>query len=570
METNKIPIERKNKLDSLYEAFSIIGDDTYVYLCDMKYDCSRWSKDLVDAFGLPGEYMYGAGDIWEEHIHPDDRKVFHEGIQCIFSGKSAGHDMQYRAKKKNGEYVVCTCRGIVINDEQGQPEYFGGAIRNHDQQGHIDSLTGLRNQYGFFEDVKRHINNKTPMRVCIMGIGRLTEINEMYGYGVGNKVLQYFGRYLMDHVGNRGGTYRLDGAKFAIIAETQSFREIKKSYEAIRRRFRQGLHIDDVFIMVELNAGTISLEDFATDTQTIYSCLNYAYQDSKLKKHGDMVEFLNHLKGDKRNQTEMIYAIRESINQNFKGFYLLYQPIIDSDTEEVKGAEALLRWRDEKYGMVPPDEFIPVLERDPLFPKLGEWILRTAMEDTKEIQKIIPEFMIHINLSYAQLERIDFTDTVWNVVESVKFEPEYLCLEVTERCKLLDMDLLENVLVSLRAGGIHVALDDFGTGYSSVSLLKSMYFDTIKIDKIFVQRIEENEKERALLNNLSQIALLYSGEVCAEGIETRCEGDVLKTYGIQKFQGYYYSKPIELEKFLGHLNTDEGTSCFKKNEYNAD
>lgn len=166
----------------MFEAFSIIAEDTHVYLCDMRYDCSRWSKSLVDTFGLPSEYMYAAGDIWEEHIHPQDRQTYHDGIDAIFSGKSDGHDMQYRAAKKNGEYDVCTCRGIVIMDEEGKPEYFGGAIRNHGEQSHIDTLTGLRNQYGFFEDLQNNIKNNVPMRVCLIGIGKMTEMNEVFGY----------------------------------------------------------------------------------------------------------------------------------------------------------------------------------------------------------------------------------------------------------------------------------------------------------------------------------------------------------------------------------------------------
>ena len=120
----------------------------------------------------------------------------------------------------------------MIRDEEGRPEYFGGAIRNHNQQSQIDTLTGLRNQYGFFEDIKSHIKNEIPARYCIVGIGKLSEINEVYGYDAGNKVIQHFGRYLMDHVGNRGGTYRLDGAKFAVISEAL--------FRRLRRMIRSG------------------------------------------------------------------------------------------------------------------------------------------------------------------------------------------------------------------------------------------------------------------------------------------------------------------------------------------
>ena len=155
----------------------------------MKYDYSRWSKNAVDAYGLPSEYMYGAGDIWENRIHPEDREAYHKGIDDIFSGNAAGHDMQYRAQRVTGEYDVCTCRGTVIRDPAGEPDYFAGTIRNHGLQGHVDTLTGLRNQYGFFEDLDSCIKRNASISVILFSISKFSEINEMFGYHFGNLVL---------------------------------------------------------------------------------------------------------------------------------------------------------------------------------------------------------------------------------------------------------------------------------------------------------------------------------------------------------------------------------------------
>jgi len=557
MNTDKnYPEERKMRLDSLFEALSVVGEDTHVYLCDMIYDYSRWSKSLVDVFGLPSEYMYEAGAIWETHIHPEDKRTYRDGIDAIFSGKAQGHDMQYRARKKDGEYDVCTCRGIVITDEYGQPEYFGGAIRNHGEQSHIDNLTGLRNQYGFFEDVENCIRNKTEIRICMIGIGKLTELNAVYGYGFGNAVLQRFGRYLMDHVGNRGGTYRLDGSKYAVITQTQSEKEIKKTYERIRRYFRSGVQIEDRFVSLELNSGALALDEFNTDTQTIYSCLNFAYDDSKVSKHGDLVEFAGSITGRNMRNIETLHMIRNSISQGFNGFYLLYQPIMDASTGRITGAEALLRWSNLEYGTIPPDEFIPLLERDPKFPLLGEWILRRAIRTAKKMLEKIPDFVINVNISYAQLEKPDFTDLIWMILRELDFPPEQLCLEITERCRLLDMDLIRNVVVTLRAGGVRVALDDFGTGFSSVGLIKDIPVDSIKIDRSFVINIEADEQESKLVKCFTEVASLFGAKVCVEGIETAAMRDILRKYNVNSFQGYFYSRPIEDEKLYERLNEE--------------
>ena len=562
MAEKKITEEAKKRLDNLFESYSIIADDTYVFICDMKFDYSRWSKLLVQSFELPSEYMYAAGDIWEEHIHPDDRQAYHEGMEAIFSGKQAGHDMQYRAKRPDGEYDICTCRGTVLKDENGIPEYFCGSIRNHNERSQIDTLTGLRNQYGFFSDLQGYIRNKTPIRIGMAGIGKLTEINEVYGYDAGNKILQLFGRFLMDNVSNRGGTYRMDGSRFAIISTVQNEAEFAESYEDIRARFRKGVRVDGHDITLELNAGMLSLDEFNVDDQTVYSCLNFAYQDSKINKHGDLVAFRTELTNESRKQIEMLHAIRASITKDFNGFYLLYQPVVDAATQRVIGAEALLRWKNDEYGVVPPDMFIPFIETDPLFPELGEWILSTALKDAKKLLNYVPDLVINVKLSYAQLEKSDFADTVWHTIEKECFDPKQLCLEITERCRLLDMELLRNVIVTLRAGGVRFASDDFGTGFSSIGLIKNLPFDTIKIDRSFVQHIEEDEKEKRLLNNFTEIAGIFGADVCVEGIETAGMRDIIRDYGIHSFQGYFYSKPLPIEELLDKIKC--GTDCFAK------
>ena len=175
----------------------------------------------------------------------------------------------------------------------------------------------------------------------------------------------------------------------------------------------------------------------------------------------------------------------------------------------------------------------------------------------------ITRFIINVNLSYAQLERPDFTDSVWNIIKDTGFEPEKLCLEITERCRLLDLDLLRNIMVTLRTSGVRMALDDFGTGYSSVGLLKNLPFDTIKVDRSFVQKIEEDEKERRLVNSFTEAAGTFGAKVCVEGIETAGMRNILKELSIHSFQGYFYSKPVELGAIISGLKSESGEMCFK-------
>ena len=159
-------------------------------------------------------------------------------------------------------------------------------------------------------------------------------------------------------------------------------------------------------------------------------------------------------------------------------------------------------------------------------------------------------FIINVNLSYTQLEKPDFVDMVLRILKELEYPPEHLCFEVTERCRLLDLELLKNVLISLKSRGILVALDDFGTGFSSVGILKEIPINIIKIDRSFVRKIEENEIDRKLVKNIADLAYIFSAKVCVEGIETMGMRDILQSYHVESFQGYYYAKPLPFEQFL--------------------
>ena len=542
--------DRRNKLETLFRSFEIVSEGTYVYLCDMKYDFSRWSKAAVDTYGLPSEYMYGAGDIWEDRIHPEDRAAYHKGIDEIFSGNASGHDMQYRARRTTGEYDVCTCRGTVIRDLNGEPDYFAGTIRNHGIQGHIDTLTGLRNQYGFFEDLDSCIRRSTGVNVILIGLSKFSEINEIYGYHFGNRVLQQYAREIYDITGNTGHSYRIDGTKFAVISNTLTIEEMKEKYNSFRAFLHEAFVVDGRKVLLDPNCGVLRVDSFNIDSQTVYACLNFAYAESKNLRKGDMVEFHDEVNEGNHERLEKLHAIRASIMRGFEGFYLLYQPVVDAETEQMTGAEALLRWKDDRYGMVPPDQFIPVLEADPLFPDLGEWILREAVLAAKELLRKHPGFVINVNLSYSQLEKPDFVDMVLRVLDELDYPPENLCLEVTERCRLLDMELLKNVVANLKSRGVQVALDDFGTGFSSIGILREVPFGTIKIDRTFVRAIGENGIDRELIRSIVELASIFRAKVCVEGVETESMRDVLKHFHVGSFQGYFYAKPLPLGEVL--------------------
>lgn len=551
----------KKKLDSLFEAFSVIADGKYIYLCDMQADISRWSQKAVDFFDLPDIYMENAGNIWIEHVHPDDRKKYIDSIEAIFSGKDDHHDMQYRALTKDGSYVVCTCRGVVIRDPEGKPAYFAGSILNHGMLSYIDVVTGLRSLYGFFDDLQAMLWKQENAVVMMLGLTGFSSVNDLYGYTFGNKVLTAVSSLLASEFANKGAVYRMDGTKFAVISHVLTVEQMQESYKKLKKTLTHHFRVEKEVLSLTPNAGIVNVDTFDISAETLSSCLKFAYYTSKQQKWGSAVVFTDKMSDSNRLYIEKLNVIRKSVSENCEGFFLCYQPIMDAETEELRCVESLLRWRNEKYGMVPPNDFIPVLEQDILFPELGSWILRRALTDGLKILEYYPHLIVNVNISYAQMTVNTFSSEVIELLDELHFPPENLCLEITERCRMLDVTMLKNIFRKLQSKGIRIALDDFGTGFSSIGLLRDIPVDTFKIDREFVKNVEHSLPDQRTVQFISNLADAFGAEVCVEGVETAEMAEFLRQYRISSFQGYYYSKPIPIDELMerycyGHEKAD--------------
>ena len=540
----------KVKLDSLYKAFAIMANGAYTYLTDIKHNYSRWSKEAVDYFGLPGEYMENAGDVWMENVHPDDRAVYAASIKELFGGKTSEHNLQYRARTKDGNYIVCTCRGVVIRDEHGKPDYFGGTIKNNDTLSYFDDISNFRSLYGFLEDLQSVQWRGDSIQIMLIGINEFSRLNDIYGYTFGNRVLQEFSKMIDTEAYGMGEWYRMDGTKFAIVCKKASVDDLKNLYKRIQYNSIHDFMVDGNRVVLSFVAGAINLDSLEVSSETVYSCLRFAYYESKNNHLGELFVLKNNVSDDKRFAIERINVIRNSIVNNCEGFFLCYQPIVDATTEKIIGAEALIRWKNDEYGVVPPVQFVDVLEQDNLFPELGKWILRTALVDAKKFLARYPGFIVNVNLSYTQLEKSDFVEDVLAIIEDVDFPPQNLCLEITERCRLLDMGLLKDIFTRLRKHGIKVALDDFGTGFSSIGVLRELPVTTVKIDRSFVMNIEKNNSDQNTVRFISELADSFSSSVTAEGIETPEMREFLLRFKIKSLQGFYYSKPLPVDEFM--------------------
>ena len=552
--------QREKKVDELFRAFETVTDGSYLYVCDVKYDYSRWSAEAIESFDLPGEYMFHAGQLWEALLHPDDRESYAESIAAIFSGSDGGHDMQYRVMDRQGRYVVCTCRGTVLPDEDGTPDYFVGTIHNNGLENFVDPLTDLQNQYGLLEHLKVLYSKQTKANIMMIGLGHFTAINEMWGYEFGNLVIHKVVQILKNAFRNEGILFRADGIRFVLLTRTLSIEELRRRYQLLREAICHTMEVDGYHPNLLVCGCALEIKSFDVKPQAMFSCLLYTYNQSKMQENGEFQVFKDEIDEKRGNLMMLLNTVRMSIEDGCEGFQLHYQPIVAAGSHRLTGAEALLRWSSPEYGMVPPNRFIPIIENDPAFVLLGEWILRKAMEDTKPLLKKYPDFALNVNLAYSQLRQGNFVEMVRRNLEITGFPPQNLCLEITERCRLLDLERLSSIIRELHGMGVRFAIDDFGTGYSSVDILRNLSFEVVKIDKVFVDGIAKDAADARLLGALSTLAEIRGAKVCAEGVETEEQCRVAESWGIDKIQGYYFSKPIPIAAFLDRYLQEDPAS----------
>ena len=385
--------------------------------------------------------------------------------------------------------------------------------------------------------------------IMMVGIGHFSTINEMWGYDFGNIVIHKLVQLLKREFRNEGAIYRVDGVRFVLLTQTIPMTELPARFEALKKKISEDLVIDGYNPQLLVYGSAMEIKTFQIKPQAMFSCLEYAYNISREQRDGDFHIFKEETDENRTNLLMLINTIRKSIENDCEGFLLHYQPIIKAKTNTLQGAEALIRWQDPAYGLVPPSKFIPVIENDPVFIRLGEWILHRAMEDIKPFLEKYPSFELNVNLSYQQLRQESFVNMVKRQLEITGFPPHNLYLEITERCRLMDINRLSGVLQELRNIGVRFAIDDFGTGYSSMDILNRLKFEIVKIDKVFVDHVTEHSKNAEIIAAINNLAMACGATVCVEGVETAKQCGIVEQCGVDCIQGYYFSKPLDLSSF---------------------
>lgn len=533
--------------------------DGYVVICDCQKENYKVTlpKEFVEEFELPQEYETKYFELWVSRIHPEDKERYINNLKCVFENKTQQFVLQYRVKNRNENWVWLESRAYLSYDENQNPDMLAGVIRNLGRQNQLDHTTGLLNKYAFRETAKQKIKENIPFGVLLFNIDDFHHINELYDQTFGDSVLRALGTYIQSRVDGNASVYRLDGDEFGVLIMNPQEEEAEHLFERVSNHYRTQKELQGKRYYCTFSATYHEYEE-GTSYEDFVKALKVGINVVKRQGKNRLIKFNSEFLRYKERELELIELLRNSIEHDFDGFELNFQPQVYADTKTLKGAEALLRWHCEKYGKVSPVEFVPLLEKTDMIQPVGKWVFQQAVEMCKRWVCLYPQFSMSINVSYLQLFDPTFVNFMQTCVEEAGIDYQNIIVEITESKFISDKELLKRVFDSVRSMGMKIAMDDFGTGYSSLGLLKEAPADIVKIDKIFVRNIKENSFDSSFIRVVVELCHKVGIKVCLEGVEEDEEMNVVSEMDLDFIQGYLYGKPEGAEKFYQLYLKTEG------------
>ena len=483
-----------------YDAISYSTDD-YLYIIDMKTDMALVSENMQQDFDLPGRVFEGLIPRWRELIADRDRQSFDESIDDMLCGKTDEHDLEYQVRNRKGEYIWIVCRGLLMRDGDGSPVLFSGAVTSLERKGEVDATTGLFAHGKCLQVLDRLLARERPSGgILLLGLDDFSRINSLNDHSFGNGVLRQFAQTLQRLLPENASTFRFDGDEIAVVLDEADRGAMEDLYRAVHAFANRQQAIDGVPYFCTVSGGIAMVGEDGTTGLDLVKHAESALEESKHRGKNTVSFFSSVMSEEKLRRLELSDRLQASVVDGMRGFSVHYQPLVDAGTLGIAGAEALLRWSADEFGSVSPAEFIPVLESYGLIGTVGRWVLEQAVGQCAAWDRIRPDFIMNVNISYLQLLETDFVPFVERLLAQAGVEPSRIVLEMTESYFVTDLEALRATFDQLRAIGIRLAMDDFGTGYSSLGLLSQSPADIVKIDRLFIKNIHVESFNRAFID----------------------------------------------------------------------
>ena len=555
MEKQEFCMEKSQIFQEMISRISKLSQDSYLMVTDMQHNLTFVPESTAEFLGIPSGWCEdGYKIVLEKSVHPYDCPEYTEEMKKRLRGINLENDLYIRMGKDKKYVMTQIITDMIL--EQGRNRYFIVLLRNQNVIPEIDPLTDLYGQVKFEKDIVDYIQQGRKVAVLEIEIDHMNDINILYGTNYSDriqKVLAYRFIYMMDA---DKAVYRMGNSNYAFILRDASREDAAAFLEKIRARLEESVVLENNHFDLKIYASGIILDHYEGEISTVQSKLEYVLgkmrtrRDHKLMFFNDLVQ----INGDV--DLDLMKIIHQSVLNQCDGFYVEYQPVVHAQKGEIAGAEALVRWKKEPYGIVPPGMFIDWLESNPCMYDLGNFVLKQALTDAVGFRKSNPDFFINVNMSAKQLERKTFCGVVMALLKETGFPAGQLCLELTERCRSMPVSVMEEKLLYLKQHGVRLAMDDYGTGSASSSVLLQTPMDEIKIDMSFIRGITDNQTKQALVRSMVDFANKADLKSCLEGVEDEKLQNYLRSFGATWFQGYYYSRPVQAAAMQKLLNME--------------
>lgn len=557
----------ENELEESKLTFSSIADGALmgVYIVQEDGKVVYGNKKFYQMLGI-SEHQTAVN--FHEYVHPEDlsallsrRKVLiNEDKGLIHTFRMMKEDNTVLDIESHSKMIFLQNKPHIVGSVQDITERKKAAELNEYMAYH-DFLTSLPNQRLFYEKLEQELiiskALKQPLTVMMLDLDRFKYVNDTLGHSLGNELLKEIAARLSTCIGEDDILARLGGDEFGIILSNIGYTNrviefAKKLIESLEEPFI----IKTYELYITASIGISIFPNDGEDTETLIKHADSALYKAKEKGKNTYQIFISSMD----TETYKIFTLESDLRKalDLNQFELYFQPQIHALTHQIIGAEALIRWNHPEWGIVYPDDFIPIAEETGMIIEIGKWIKETVCMQNKAWQNAgLPAIPISINLSAHRFLEKDLLTNIKEILAKTQLDPKYLQIEIVETSILENEKVVFSILDELKKMGIKVFLDDFGTGYSSLSYLKRFKgrIDTLKIDRSFIQdlRREDRDSSSFITKTIIELARHLEMDVVAEGVETAEQLEILKEYNCNIIQGYLFSKPVPADEFAALL-----------------
>jgi len=467
---------------------------------------------------------------------------------------------EIKNKKKQGQHYWVDATIVPFIDKMNNPIRYVALLtditeRKQNEEriynlAHYDGLTKLPNRAFFLEELEKSmaetIQSNGKLAVLFLDLDNFKMINDTMGHASGDELLTIVGDHLRSSVPQSDTVSRLGGDEFTItLRNIQSISDIETIIDRIMLITKKSISLGQKDIAVSTSIGVSVYPDDASDRSTLLKNADIAMYKAKSDGKNTYRFFSKELIMENTERHSIENELRLAIkNQEFE---LYYQPQVIAESGEISAVEALIRWNHPEKGLIPPDDFIPILEDSGLITEVGKWVVFKACAQLVEWQRTGFNIRVAINVSAHQVRDMYLVDLLKQLLAVHPIKPSSLELELTESCFLHNTDCSISVFTALSDLGIKLSLDDFGTGYSSLNHLKQLPIDALKIDRSFIKDLPDDEHDLTIATTIIAMARNMNLKVVAEGVETAEQFSFLNDCGCDYLQGYYISKPLPAE-----------------------